>query len=433
VNRRSTTTVPPAKAVNYPDVLGAITGNQRLSVNALQVATAIRPPSVSAGSQIEAVVLLQNTLNIDVDAVIHIILPDTDLSGARGRFSTHMTKPVRIGLRAGEVGYATFPVSVGHQVTPSPDYVLEVDISVEQKGRLPSPVRDSNGGIPFDIGSLSENRRHTFESISGLKYSIRPAAATTAIAAHVLAPFEVRSAAIAGLPTELKPNYIMLWSAEDFLDDDALVKKVKPVFDRMLPNLTHEKLFFLMLKATQHHFEGVGYRLWAGEAIAITKPLLHLIDIGVADSKNGQYADWFLKLSKAILDDPMIAKDAEKVMTETLYFDLITASARLAFEHLAGALGEAVGSAEEIDDFIAKLIQALKQEGQFLNMARVYMPLVLGGIITNTQLVMPQEQVHETASMIAYALEKRAAERDDENAFVFDLANDLVSKALEHF
>src|SRR5215213_5643798 len=149
--RASSTAKAVAKSVVYPDILGAITNGKRLNINVLQVAGATRPPAINAGSPFEAVVLLQNAAATDIDAVIQLILPETDLAGQRGRFSTKMTRPVRIGLRPGEVGFTTLPVMITHQAMPGKDYMFRLEIQVEQKERNNNRVRDENGGTPITI------------------------------------------------------------------------------------------------------------------------------------------------------------------------------------------------------------------------------------------------------------------------------------------
>src|SRR5947208_3086703 len=108
MNKRTSTTIKAAAKVTvYPDILGAITNGKRVNIGVLQAAAATRPAATNAGSPFEAVVLLQNAAGTDIDAVIQLILPDKDLIGQRGRFSTKLTRPVRIGLRPGEVGFTT--------------------------------------------------------------------------------------------------------------------------------------------------------------------------------------------------------------------------------------------------------------------------------------------------------------------------------------
>jgi hypothetical protein len=86
--------VPPS----YPDVLGYLS-QSRADLEWLHAALAARPGEVNAGKAFEVVVLLQNMLGGEVDAVLRLQLPERDLAGKAGRFSTPLNKVIRIGLR----------------------------------------------------------------------------------------------------------------------------------------------------------------------------------------------------------------------------------------------------------------------------------------------------------------------------------------------
>lgn len=77
--KEPTAPAPP----NFPDVLGAITGGRRLILDALHVAAAVRPAAIEAGKTFEVLVIIQNCLNNDVDAVLRLIVPDADIAGKK--------------------------------------------------------------------------------------------------------------------------------------------------------------------------------------------------------------------------------------------------------------------------------------------------------------------------------------------------------------
>jgi hypothetical protein len=59
------------------------------------------------------------------------------------------------------------------------------------------------------------------------------------------------------------------------------------------------------------------------------------------------------------------------------------------------------------------------------------LPLVMGGVIANVRVTMPREQIRETVFMLSKALEKRRPEKNDANAFIFDITNHLIEQALD--
>jgi hypothetical protein len=434
----------PVKMMNYPDVLGAITGGQRYTLGGLQVAVATRPDTVNAGKPLDAIILLQNTIGVEIDAVVHLIIPDKDHEGKPKRFSTKLLRPIRIGLRPGEVGYANLPFQVTHQVAPGEGYVAEVEVQAEQKGRgQATRVRDANGGTHFEITDVEEERGPVFASIQGLNYSVETSGAARpglmGGKATLRAPFTVLPAAVAGLPTELRPSYVSLWTDADYKDEDWLTSKAKPLTDRLKPQLKRQVVFFPLLQATQHYFETAGFRLWAGEAVMIAKLLTLVLEMGAPITIGGQehpiQPRWFLKLCQALIRQPALASADHigRLVGETLYPELIHDAAELGFTMLGTVTSEQFGSSDKLDMYVESLVDAVRTPGAALGFNRVYLPLVLAGLVSNTRISMPQEKVVDTVQLLVSALEKRAAEKDDQNQFIFDMAEDLIQRAIEHF
>jgi hypothetical protein len=112
---------------------------------------------------------------------------------------------------------------------------------------------------------------------------------------------------------------------------------------------------------------------------------------------------------------------------------LIHDAAELGFTMLGTVTSERFGSSDKLDVYIESLVDAVRMPGTSLGFSRVYLPLVLAGLVANTRITMPQEKVIDTVNLLVRALEKRAAEKDDQNKFIFDMAEDLIQRATEHF
>ncbi len=433
----------PVKMLNYPDVLGAITGGQRYALGALQLAVATRPGAVNAGKALDAIILLQNAVSVEIDAVVRLIIPEKDLEGKPKRFATKLLRPIRIGLRPGEVGYANLPFQVTHQAAPGEGYVAEVEVLVEQKGRgQTARVRDASGGTHFEFTDVEEERGPVFESIQGLKYSAetsgtaRPGVASKAT---LRAPFTVLPAAVAGLPTELRPSYVSLWTDADYKDETWLTSRAKPLTDKLKPHLRRQHVFFPLLQATQGYFEAAGFRLWAGEAVMIAKLLTLVIEMGAPITIGGRdhpvQPRGCLKLCQVFIREPALAsvEHIARLVSETLYPELIHDAAELGFTMLGTVTSEQFGSVDKLEAYVESLADAIRASGTSLSLSRVYLPLVLAGLVANARISMPQEKVVDTVNLLESALEKRAAEKDDQNRFIFDMADDLIQRATEHF
>jgi hypothetical protein len=436
----------PARPRNYPNILGAITGGPLLNLGLLQIAAACRPGTVAAGRSLEALAFLQNAADAEIDAVVRIIPPERDLADKPGRFSSPVNKPVRIGLLPGEVGYARLPLLVGHQATPGEAYSVGLEVTVEMRGRSATRVRDEGGGGDFDPADLDDLRRPLLHDVQGLRCATDSEESRRggllgvgAGRALLRAPFSVTPAVIAGLPGDLKADYVRLWTKEDYRDDAWIIAKARPLADSLLPHMNRLRAFFPLVKYTQTCFEGAGYRLYAGEAVLIAKLVCLVLEMGTSMTLAGRrepvQPGWYAQLCRALVRRPALAAPAhvEGLVTEALYFDLLRDAAMLGFSMVSTITREDFGDEDEQAAFVDRLIDSLVTGGTAgppLDVSRVYLPLVLGGLVANTRLSMPQENPTETVTLLQRALQKRDGERDARTEMVFMMAADLIVRAL---
>ncbi|HRE46474.1 MAG TPA: hypothetical protein PLD47_02010 [Aggregatilineales bacterium] len=424
----------PSAAPNYPDILGALSGGTRHSFDALQVAVSPRPVRVEGGKPFSIIVLLQNCLNVDIDAVIVPEFPEVDTAGKKNIITTKLMKPLRIGLRPGEVGYAELPLQVTHQATPGEGYQVGADITVEVKGRNPTRVRDANGGIPVVWDDFPPERQPILEPIQGLGYAATPRGRMTGRSGVVTAPLMILPAAIAGLPPDRKPNYVSLWTSADYVDVTALIQAGKPAIEGILKKLTRTVAFFALLKQTQTLFTAARYRLWAGEAVMIAKLMVQVLESGEALPIGASTVKprWYAALEDMAKKQTASLKpgSAEPLLIGRLYKHLLYDAAMFGFSALEAVTREDFGTPEEMAEFTENLIHSLEGGNLPLDFSRAYLPLVLGGIIANNVVVMPSERANETVNLLHYALQQRADERDDYTDFIFAMANDLLDRAL---
>ncbi len=431
MSKRSSAQIP--LALNYPDVLGWYSA-ERQTVDALQVALAVRPSPVPAGKVADVLVLLQNMSGGATDALLRLIVPERDLAGKAGRFSTPLQKVVRIGLRSGEVGYATLPMLVGHQAQAG-EYIVQVEVACEQKKHGAERVRSLEMPARFDLHDIPPERRPIFEAIRGLPFAAQ-AGARTQKGQLIGAPFTVQPPTIAALPSEMRPNYITLWTETDYRDPRFLSAQVGDLVKKMLPLLRRERVFFPLLKAIQARFDAVGFRLWAGEAVMIAKMLTYTLELGAPIQMAGQespvYPRWYATLSQALLDDADLAvpEAVDLLASRILLPDLLFDAGMIAFSTLSTLINESFGDEAELRAHLDTLVDALISANQGLNLNYAWLPLVLGGLVTNGAVTMPREDVVETVHLFLNAREKRLAEAQEEQSVLFEIADDLIDRAL---
>src|SRR5579859_7009356 len=113
--------------LDYPDVLGTITGGARLNVDLVQCALAAYPPSTAVGQPFEGLVLLQNTIDKPVQVDVTLQLPRKDANGNRITMITPKDQ-VQVTLQGGETGLLHIPIVPHLPTQPSQDNVLSVQV-----------------------------------------------------------------------------------------------------------------------------------------------------------------------------------------------------------------------------------------------------------------------------------------------------------------
>ncbi len=415
--------------VNYPDLLGAITGGARLNSDVIQCALAVRPAQVHAGQFFDLVLVLQNAADIDVDVIVTPDLPARDAAKHKNRFSTH-TKRIRIGLQAAEVGFLTMPLGSSPKTAPAPGYTLGAKLDIKRMGKRSQRIRAAKGGGAFVFDELPPDAQDHIERLRALSF----ATANSGKRHYVQAPFEVLPPALARLKKNLEPEWVSLWTMRDYRDDYVIADKVWDQVQTVLPQLQRDNVFMPLLKSTQEHFAACGYKLHPPEAIFITKLLTLLLEMGITkptpDDPKPAWPRWFTTLCRALVRDPNLANQVPLLAARPLYADLVYDAIMYAFTMVSTVADEEFGDDEEASHYADSIVDTLVEQ-QRLDFARTYFPMVLGGLIANTRVTMPREQVRETVFVLSKALDQRQSERNADNAFIFDLTTRLIERALD--
>jgi hypothetical protein len=220
----------------------------------------------------------------------------------------------------------------------------------------------------------------------------------------------------------------------DLADQYAVARQVAEPARTCLQQLRRENVFMPLLKANQDHFAASHYPLFPPEAIYITKALTQVLEAGISEPTPEQprpiWPRWYVKLCRLLAQDAALATQIEPLVTRQIYHELIYDAIVRGFKIVSDVMREDFGSAQETEQYAQDLVTALEQD-QPLDLARAYLPLVMSGVIANTRVTMPREQVRDTVFMLSKALEKRQPEKHDDNAFVFELTDRLIEQALD--
>ncbi len=433
---------------NFPDILGEITGNQRINIGLVQVALAIRPRVLRAGRPFEVVLLVQNSSDIAVDFVARVRLPDRDAKGKKGRFVNKVDKLV-IGLEPAQVGYLILPVSSLPDTAVSADYSLTIDVKMKPASDdKPRRVRTESGGGIVDHHYLADGVEDTIEELKHLNWTANKVSGLRSTGLEV--KFGLMSGTV-GKITNLEPGWESLWTLSDLSDVTLLLEKFrKQLLEEVLPTLTAERIYPRAYTTTLTNFEQAGFRLSKWEAIVIAKMmtlilvfsdpsklmeliaghynLKPLLSDG-ADIDTMQIPRWVSQFVTLVNREPHALEQPIKGILNFCYEGLLYDAVTNAFIRVESILGESLGSAKERKMYRNQVIS--KYHDQNLDFPSVYLPLVLGGISATDLVVLEgdsmEDAVHELRDMVD---NRRREQLNDDTAALFAMTDRLMEKVL---
>lgn len=441
--------MPEINQPNYPDILGYITGGERYNAGVVQVALAVRPRVPRAGRPFEAILLIQNASDVDVDVTATLHIPEQDAKKQINRFMAKSSKLV-VGLRPAEVGYVVLPISSMPDTAVSDQYKVGMGVEVKALEK-PRRIRVPEGGGVVTPEYLSEETTDKVNELKRLSYST---AKRGLMGTTLEAPFNILSAQMGQL-ADLKPGWVSLWKMSDYKDDRLLLEKYGSILaDNILPSLKRDKLYPVLFQATQEKFLATGYDIQPVEAHYITKLMIALLEAAEPDEETfdslefhrynvklllqkgtddpSALPSWCRGLLKAIDRDASVAENPALALSTTLYDELLRDSIHHAFEMIVNATGEDLGSETDMQEYGERLIGDILK-GNPLTFLDVYLPLALGGVIAYDRAILADEKVGEMLTDIFKQIKTRREEVNEDNELVYRMAEQVIDRALQKF
>lgn len=438
---------------NYPDILGYITGGERVNVNVVQVALAVRPRNVRAGRPFEAILMVQNASDINVDVGVNLEVPERDSKKQKGMFISKKNRLV-VGLRPAEVGYIVLPIACMAGTGVDNNYKLSMEVKAKPLDK-PNRIRLPGGGGKIPIDSLREETRTQMEELKKLNFVTSK---RFGLGDKLEATFNVLPGRLGQIP-DFQPGWVNLWAMSDHVDEEALMQRYgNRLLERALPQLKREHVFAPLAETTQARFSAAGYPLQAAEALTIAKLLTHVLEMAAPKEDNYDYLGnpsfnvaltlkkraegiendipelprWFVGLLHQVARNEELLRAPAQVVSKLLYNDLLMDVLPHAFTMIKTATGEDMGTGEEIYQYGQQLLARLEGE-QPMDFTHAYLPLVMGGVIVYDRVVTKDENIVETLHDIAEALAVRDAEASDEEASIVDLTKQLINRHAAQF
>jgi hypothetical protein len=430
--------------INYPDVLGYLTGGQRSNLNVVQLAAALRPRVVRAGRPFEMLVLIQNACDLELEVTATLHLPEKDAKGSKERFLTKAGK-LAVRLEPGEVGLVILPLSTLPDIASGADYKIGMDVKVNPaKKDKPNRIRLTEGGGEFNPETLPEDRQALLNDLKNLHW-------LTVIRGTTLeAGLTVMSGSV-GTFADLHPSWTSLWTLRNFGDKRLLLQRLAPVIkEQVLPRFTMRQVLPVMEEYTRKRFQKSRYKLKDPEINMIARLLTLMFLYAAMDGSKAplrktavnlniaRYVDgsvdngtsvvlpnWLEALLELLNKDVRMAEHPVRAVAHFLYDDLMRDAMQYAFVRIEEAEEFEIGTEAERSAYITQVFEAV--ENGTLNFDLLYMPLVIGGFIAVGQVNPTNETPGEMAAANRKIVEARYTERTDDNAATFDIASRMAN------
>jgi hypothetical protein len=432
--------------VNYPDILGAITGGARCNIGVVQAALAVRPRVARAGRPFEIILLLQNACDVDVDVTTTLHLPEEDGKKQYGKFVTKNRRIV-IGMAPAEVGYVVLPATTLPDTAPGDSYRVDVDIDAKPLQK-PRRVREPEGGGEFSLEYLKPDAREKVENLQTLAFSTVKRLGRNTLEA----PLSLMSGTL-GQIVNFKPGWVSVCRLVDYADTRPLLHHYGDLLrTSILPALRRNELYPQLLQATKAKFTSAGFPLQETEAVLITKLMVLILEYAspsetghgyIAAGKYGvmplierspltleappELPRWLTAMLQHVNRDARLASHAVTTVTDLLYEDLLYDAAMLSFELVERETGEDLGGPEELEGYVRTLLNMIKDKAG-LHFSQVYLPLIMGGIIVNDQLPVSKQSPADLLRSQASTMEARAAVLGDEEAALIEMTGQLIER-----
>ena len=392
---------------NFPDILGKITGQQRLHFGVIEAAVALNPSPPRSGEVFEAILLLQNTVDDNVEVMATPKIPE-------GYFVARYEN-MKVNLTPGEVGFLSLPLSVSPNAAPKSGYKMSIDISVNHKGK-PNLIRHTDEPASPDYYSFI--KKETLPKIAGLKKLSFSANKSSLLNRGIETTFSLLAGSKSKATSQNTPRWNRLWTLVDNTDLRLLMERYHTVFrEKILPLLTREILYEALRQATSRRFAGHGYSLQPDEVHYITKLLVHVLELAHQSPQPMDYPGqelyhvgntlkhslpnhdaqlllprWCRAFLARIDTDRWIMEHPVVALATLLYDDLLHDGILHGFELVHHEIDYSLGSQEDAAAYARRFVNTLRDKSGQFTFEDVYLPLILGGILVDVHVLLPNER-----------------------------------------
>jgi hypothetical protein len=406
--------------VFYPDVLGAVTGGNRLSNEHLQFAFGIFPRQSFINQPFEAVIVLQSTMSHPMQVKIALRLPSQDQNGAPAVIDSP-NQQILLTLQAGEVGVLRIPMVARPPTRAGKDFPVRLAVRTRIDEHAES-VRPPAGGAPPSVLAVSPFKVQALRDITFDAQHWNHS--SDVVTAH----FDLVPQRLTQNVTMPKMRYEILWSREQMPQEMARAHQQIDSARRLADSAQFTSSYGAFLKAVNHHFGEYDMPLHPGEAMAIAKMMAYTLDeapkIELTDVEDTR---WFAALCQVLAARPELKRmDRNELMAQYVFNEVLYESILMGFHVIESKVKEDLGSAQERLEYANRVMAWLGGRGA-PDLNYVYLPLVLGGL-TISRLVRSNinESPWDIVDSLTEAMQGRIRLADDATVIVFEMLNAML-------
>ncbi|MEZ4669790.1 MAG: hypothetical protein R3E39_17940 [Anaerolineae bacterium] len=407
----------------YPDVLGAITGGTRISMDSLQCALGIFPQMTYINQPVEVILILQNMVDQNMQIKVGLQLPTQDKKGHPVVIDTEK-KTLAFGMRPGEVGVLRIPIVALPPTQPGSQFPVRVAVRYRTatEGRA---VRPPTGGPPPTVLSISNFKLQALREVAFHAHTWNESAEI------ITTYFDIAPKRLPPVNQDLQPRYESLWTMEEMEEERELAQSKYEDALRVAGGLHHKLIYQKVLAGVDELFANHGLPLHPGEAKAVAKMLIYTLDEGL-DLEPGfamEEGRWFQTLCQVLAHNPDVElMDRGDLAVQYLLDAAIYDAIVLGFATIDPKVKEDLGDIHERVSYANRVLMWLAGQGE-ADPSYIYLPLAMGGVVINLLVTPKSENPWQMLDQLNEATRGRARLASGEDATIFKIMDALLDQA----
>jgi len=407
----------------YPDVLGMIAGGLRVSFgDTLQAAVGIFPKSAYLNQPIEVIVILQNMTNQNVDVQVTLQLPRRAPDGSPMKLTTPQ-RTVTMTMSGGAVGILRMPVMAQPPTEPATDVPAQVNIKYRSRGGG-KQVRLPTRGAPPTVLSVSPFKLQVLRDVEWVDHPL------DAPPENITAYFDIAPKVLPEPQQALKPSYEVLWTQEKMPAERRNILSKVDEARVLAASFTRPAIFEPLLNAVTEVYAACGLPLHPGEASAITRMLVYMLEQRSQLDPNFKMEEqrWFQTLCQVLAHDEKIAQwEPGEIITRYLFDPIIYEAVLLAFTVIRPRVRVNLGDRAERVNYANRMMLWLGGQAE-PDLVYIYLPLALGGILVNHQVTWRGDNPWLVIDGLREAYRGRVRLVEGSKMEIFDMLDQLLER-----